>query len=68
MSSQVDTLAQVVANASPLRSAEGQVIEHIHEYILLDTTRCNDCYSVPSHATVVYALGVQFPKIEDPEK
>ena len=66
--STLDTLAQVVANATPLRSAEDQVIEHVHEYILIDTTRCNDCYSVPSHATVVYALGVQFPKIDDPDR
>ena len=67
-SSSLTTLAQVVANASPLRSGEDLVEEHVHEYILIDTTRCNDCYSVPSHAAVVHAVGVQFPKLDDPDR
>ena len=34
----------------------------------MDTTRCNDPFNVPTHATVVLALGRQFPKSVDPDR
>ena len=60
------TLAKVVAGGQTgSATAENR---HIHEYVLVDTTRCNDCYNVPTHAAVVRALGTQFPKKDDPDR
>lgn len=61
------SLAEVVSGGvGPAVGDDGGVT--LKTYISIDTTRCNDCYSVPTHAAVVYALSIQFPKAQDPDR
>ena len=72
-STQLSTLANFAAIASPLGVHHENITntnpdEYIVKYVSVDTTRCNDPFNVPTHATVVLALGRQFPKVTDPDR
>ena len=64
------TLAQVAAGSTSLSTLRGPLMEdeRIVEHVFIDTTRCHDCYSVPTHAAVVCAVSDQFPKDKDPDR
>ena len=69
---QLVTLADIAAVATPLGDPHAAAMDTEDEYIVkfvsVDTTRCNDPFNVPTHATVVLALGRQFPKTLDPDR
>ena len=61
------TLAQVAARSvSAQESREMQDDLHISEYVSIDTTRCHNCFNIPTHAEIIRAIGAQFPKTQDP--
>ena len=66
------TLAEIASGAPHLNQPDQQMNTEADEctvkFVSIDTTRCNDPFNVPTHATVVLALGRQFPKAQDPDR
>ena len=76
---ELTTLADVAAATTPMPASqvnahqgdthdESMSDDVIVNYVFVDTTRCNDPFNVPSHAAIVHALALQFPKSQDPER
>ena len=60
------TLAQVAAGSMSTHDSDMPDDHHVNEYVSIDTTRCHNCYNVPTHAEIIRAIAAQFPKTQDP--
>ena len=53
----LSTLAEVASASTPITAQT----PNIYEYVMLDATRHNNPYNIPSHSAVVHAIRCQFP-------
>ena len=63
------TLAEVAAVSakSTMANPTSRPADFV-EYVIIDTTKCNNPYHVPSHAEVVHAIRCQYPNILDEQR